>query len=121
MADTTGETHSRWQRWLNDGRIATVAWFLVFIAYVGFRVANVNAPEITNAFVTITGIWVGNLGIAQGKKVAKVEEKAVIAKEKADVIEQRVDALSEVAETHHPGEQAESKAHAESERDKDAK
>lgn len=66
---------SSWQNWAADGRLATGAWFIVFCAYLGFRLANIDAPELTNAFVTITGIWVGNLGIAQSKKVSRVEEK----------------------------------------------
>ena len=64
---------SQWQNWASDGRLATGGWFAVFCAYIGFRLAKIDAPELTNAFVTITGIWVGNLGITQSKKVTNME------------------------------------------------
>ena len=70
-----GDHSSEWQRWSSDGRLATIAWFFVFLAYIGFRLAKIDAPELTNTFVTITGIWVGNLGIAQSKKVSREVER----------------------------------------------
>lgn len=66
-------SESQWQNWAADGRLATGGWFVVFCAYIGFRLAKIDAPELTNAFVTVTGIWVGNLGVAQSKKVTKME------------------------------------------------
>lgn len=65
-----------WQAWLQNGRLSTVAWVLVFITYIVFRIMNISDPAMTNAFVTVTGVWVGNLGIAQSKKQSRVEEKA---------------------------------------------
>lgn len=62
-----------------DGKL-TIAWLAVFAAYLGFRIADITAPELTNAFVTITGIFVGTLGVSQSKKkaeeAARVEHKA---------------------------------------------
>lgn len=69
------KAQSFWQ----DGKL-TIAWLVVFAAYLGFRIANITAPELTNAFVTITGIFVGTLGVSQSKKkaedTARVERKA---------------------------------------------
>lgn len=69
----------RWKGFWQDGKV-TIAWIVILVAYVGFRIANINAPEITNAFVTITGIFVGTLGVQQSKKkaeeTARVERKA---------------------------------------------
>jgi hypothetical protein len=96
----------RWQRWLQNGRLATAAWLLVFAAYLGFRLANITAPELTNAFVTLTGIWIGNLGIAQSKKqtqvVQKVDDAVALvdhAVEKVDVAVTKVDDVVERVET----------------------
>jgi hypothetical protein len=83
------------QAWLQNGRLATVVWGIIFMTYVGFRLAKVDAPELTNAFVTMTGIWVGNLGISQGKRSAKTEARAIRTEEK-------VDQLKEVAIKQHP-------------------
>lgn len=69
------EESSTWQDWSSDGRLATVAWFFTFVAYSVFRLANVDAPELTNVFVTVTGIWVGNLGISQSKRISNEVEK----------------------------------------------
>lgn len=82
---------SRWQGMAQDGRLATGAWAFTFLAYLGFRVAKIDAPELTNAFVTITGIWVGNLGIAQSKKTARIQEHAAIVEEKVDKLKKRAD------------------------------
>lgn len=66
----------------------TLAWFLCLIAYVSFRFANINAPELTNAFVTITGIFVGNLGI---KKTRESAERSALIEEKLDRTEIKAD------------------------------
>lgn len=79
MADDEKSWKSKTSALWQDGKV-TIAWFAVFVAYVGFRIANISSPEITNAFVTITGIFVGTLGVSQSKKkaedVARVEKKA---------------------------------------------
>lgn len=76
------------QKWLHNGRASTIAMFLVFVVYVTFQLLHIHDEVITNVFVTMAGIWIGNLGIAQGRKTQRIEEK--------------VNRLQEVAITHHP-------------------
>lgn len=75
MATLKAKVGGFWQ----DGKL-TITWLLVFAAYVGFRLVDISDPNLTNAFVTVTGIFVGTLGIQQSKKkaedTARVEKKA---------------------------------------------
>jgi len=58
---------------MSSGLLGTIAWFVVFVVYCVFRAFGVEDPLLGQAFLLLTGAWVGNLTIAQGKKSAKVE------------------------------------------------
>lgn len=79
---------SRFASWTSSGLVTTIAWVVVLIAYCVFRAFGIEDPLLGQAFLLITGAWVGNLTLAQGKKTAKVEEK--------------VQKLAEIAKTEHP-------------------
>lgn len=82
------ENGSRFQGWMSSGLLATVAWFVVLVIYCTFRAFKIEDPLLGQAFLLLTGAWVGNLTLAQGKKQAKVEAK--------------VEKLEEVAKKDHP-------------------
>jgi hypothetical protein len=75
--------------WMSSGLLATVAWFVVLIIYCAFRAFGIEDPLLGQAFLLLTGAWVGNLTLAQGKKAAKVE--------------QDVQKLKQVVKEEHPG------------------
>lgn len=83
---------SKFQQWTASGAVATAAWVLVLILYCVFRAFGIEDPIIGQAFLLLTGLWVGNLTLAQGKKQAKTEETAKRAEAKAYELEQRADA-----------------------------
>lgn len=78
----------RFAGWLSSGLLGTVAWFVVLIIYCGFRAFGIEDPLLGQAFLLLTGAWVGNLTLAQGKKNAKVEYD--------------VQKLKQVAKEEHP-------------------
>lgn len=80
-------TMPKWLSAQGENKI-TLAWFLCLIAYMACRFADINAPELTNAFVTITGIFVGNLGI---KKTRESAEKSALIEKKLDRTEIKAD------------------------------
>lgn len=67
------------QKLLQTNKI-TLVWLLVTAIYLGLKLSHTDAPEFTNVFVTVTGIFVGDLGIKQTRKKseesARVEQKA---------------------------------------------
>lgn len=78
-----------------NGLVATIAWGLVLTVYCVFRAFGIEDPLIGQAFLLLTGAWVGNLTLAQGKKAQRVEEIAVNNQAK-------IDKLAEVAKAEHP-------------------
>lgn len=73
---------------MSSGLLATVAWAAVLVIYCVFRAFGIEDPLLGQAFLLLTGAWVGNLTLAQGKKNAKVE--------------QDVQKLKQVAKDEHP-------------------
>lgn len=65
----------KFSHWISSGLLATVAWFFVLIIYCTFRAFGIEDPLLGQAFLLLTGAWVGNLTLAQGKKQAKTEER----------------------------------------------
>lgn len=70
---TNGNGGGRFHHWMASGLVATVAWVLVLVIYCVFRAFGIEDPLLGQAFLLLTGAWVGNLTLAQGKKNAKVE------------------------------------------------
>lgn len=96
---------------MQNGRLSFVVWVLMLCAYIGTLFAKIDAPHLTDAFVAITGVLVGNLGLTQSKKVAHAAENAEKAAVEAAIVSEKVDRLTaDVAEqhsvegqdTHHP-------------------
>ena len=81
----------KFSQWASNGLLATVGWFLTLIIYCTFRAFEIEDPFLGQAFLLLTGLWVGNLTLAQGKKQAKTEEKADRAERKVDELQNRVD------------------------------
>jgi hypothetical protein len=77
-------------QWTSNGLVATIAWVIVFITYCVFRAFGIEDPLLGQVFLLLTGLWVGNLTIAQGKKNAKIEEKAERAEKRVDELEREV-------------------------------
>jgi hypothetical protein len=104
-----GNGGGKFGHWMSSGLLATIAWFVVLIIYCIFKAVGIDDPLLGQAFLLLTGAWVGNLTLAQGKKQAKVEENAAEAKmaaadveriveklvRRADVSEQRADVSEE--------------------------
>lgn len=78
----------RFGNWLSSGLLGTVAWGVVLVIYCAFRAFGIEDPLLGQAFLLLTGAWVGNLTLAQSKKSAKVE--------------QDVKDLKRVAKENHP-------------------
>lgn len=75
MAFPGGDDGGRWHRWMSNGLIGTVAWGIVLITYCTFRAFGIEDPILGQVFLLLTGLWVGNLTLAQGKKQAVTERK----------------------------------------------
>lgn len=78
----------KFAHWMSSGLLATVAWFAVLVIYCTFRAFKIEDPLLGQAFLLLTGAWVGNLTLAQGRKNQQVEQK--------------VDKLTQVAKAEHP-------------------
>lgn len=85
---TSNGNGSRFSRWQSSGLISTVAWFFVLTIYCVFKAFKIEDPILGQAFLLLTGAWVGTLTLAQGKKTAKTEDD--------------VEKLKEVAKKSHP-------------------
>lgn len=111
---TNGNGGGKFGHWMSSGLLATIAWFVVLIIYCIFKAVGIDDPLLGQAFLLLTGAWVGNLTLAQGKKQAKVEDDAATAKIAAEDVERIVEKLvhradaSEKRETkrdkHEPAE-----------------
>lgn len=84
---THDENESRFALWMRNGRLSFLTWLIVLFAYIGFRLAGIEDPAITNTLIALTGVLVGNLGIAQGQRVAKQEQRAKSTARKVDDLE----------------------------------
>lgn len=87
----TNGNGGRFQHWMSSGILATVAWAAVLIIYCVFRAFGIEDPLLGQAFLLLTGAWVGNLTLAQGKKNAKVEHdvqklKQVVKEEHPEIV-----------------------------------
>ncbi|QHB37455.1 membrane protein [Mycobacterium phage Leopard] len=87
-----GSDNDSWfNRSMSNGLIATAAWFVLFIVYCVFQALKIEAPALNQAFLLLTGGWVGMLTLAQSRKQAKTEEKAERAEEKVNELIKRAD------------------------------
>lgn len=90
---------SWFSRWLQNGRLSAICFFLVFIAYIVFQVAKIPAPLIDQLVLTFGGVLVGNLAIKKrqddNKKVEKVEAVS-------DEQEKRINSLEKEVHNESP-------------------
>lgn len=84
MAINGNGDSGKFSRAMSSGLIATVAWVFVLIIYCAFRWIGIEDPFLGNAFLLLTGAWIGFLTLAQGKKQARAEEKAAALLEKLE-------------------------------------
>jgi hypothetical protein len=85
----------------------------VLVTYCAFRAFGIEDPILGQVFLLLTGLWVGNLTIAQGKKQAATAQTAAKAQETAVEAERKVETLIEGAETSKlRADQAEKRADA---------
>lgn len=87
--------NNRFSQWMANGLVATVAWFLVLGVYCTFRAYGIEDPALGQAFLVLTGAWVGVLTLAQGKKQTKIEEAAQEARVGAAATDRKVERLTE--------------------------
>lgn len=109
MVNLNGNGKDWFSRSMANGLIATIAWVLVLAIYCTFKAIHIDDPLLGQAFLLLTGAWVGSLTLAQGRKVSKNEEQVESnrvaleqQKESADNVEKRVERLTEVAKQEHP-------------------
>lgn len=93
MAFNGNGNGGRFVHWMSSGLLATVAWFVVLIIYCVFRGFGIEDPLLGQAFLLLTGAWVGNLTLAQSKKTAKLEENAETARATAVEVDKKLDTL----------------------------
>lgn len=87
----------RFSRWMANGLLATVAWGVVLVIYCTFRAFKIEDPLLGQAFLLLTGAWVGTLTLAQGRKTAQTEQAAEKAKETAEKVEAKVETLTQAS------------------------
>jgi hypothetical protein len=76
---------------MRNGRASFVAWVISLAAYVACRFAKIDAPEVTYGLIGFTGLLVGNLGIAQGRRSARVEERSAETRRQVRQLEDDVE------------------------------
>lgn len=79
---------TRFSAWMRNGRLSFLCWLLVLCAYVALRFAGIADDVVTNTLIAFTGVLVGNLGIAQGIRSARTEERTYRTARKVDNLEQ---------------------------------
>jgi hypothetical protein len=89
---------SRLSPWMRNGRASFLAWVIALAAYIACRFAKIDAPEVTYGLIGFTGLLVGNLGIAQGQRTAKAEQRTKTNTARLDDLENGA-AASERRET----------------------
>lgn len=78
-----------------NGLLATIAWGVVLVTYCVFRAYGIEDPILGQVFLLLTGLWVGNLTLAQGKKTARTDEKVDRLIEAVNASDRRADASEE--------------------------
>jgi hypothetical protein len=72
---------------MRNGRASFLAWVIALAAYIACRFAKIDAPEVTYGLIGFTGLLVGNLGIAQGQRTAKAEQRTKTNTRRLDNLE----------------------------------
>ena len=90
---------------MSSGLLSTVAWFILLTVYCIFRAFKIEDPVLGQAFLLLTGAWVGHLTLVLGKKQARIEADAATAKIAAARVEKKVEHLEQAADiTEHRAE-----------------
>lgn len=81
----------RFAGWVSSGKLATAGWCVVLVMYCFFRgVLKIEDPSLGQAFLVVTGGWVGFLTLAMNKKHVKTEEKAADATDDIAILKARL-------------------------------
>lgn len=67
-------TDGGWQRWVRNGRLATIVWLMVFTAWLALKFLNIPLEGLDIVFVSMSGAWVANLGITVHRPGAAARE-----------------------------------------------
>lgn len=94
--------NGKFGRAMSNGLVATIAWGFVLVIYCTFRAFKIEDPFIGQAFLLLTGAWVGLLTLVAGKKTAKTADKAEDAAAEVARLQAKLDKLAEVAKKDHP-------------------
>lgn len=87
---SNGNGNGRFTRWMANGAMATIAWFVLLAVYTTFRILKIDDPVLTSSFQLLTGGWIGNLAFGIGQKNKQTEKIAEEAKAKIEELEQTV-------------------------------
>lgn len=90
---TRNDINSWFQNAMSNGLVASLAWFVILILYCTFQVLHIDAPGLNQAFLLLTGGWVGMLTLAQSKKNTREEIKA--NEEKMEQLQKDIDENNE--------------------------
>jgi hypothetical protein len=71
----SSDDDSKWTLWMRNGRLATIVWFVVLAINVGFKVAKIEAPSMDQLLTAMTGVWIGNLTVAQQARRDKTKKE----------------------------------------------
>lgn len=88
----------RFGRWMSNGMLATIAWAVVLVIYCTFRAFKIEDPLLGQAFLLLTGAWVGSLTLAQGRRVAQTEQAAEKAKVEVEEVKEKVETLTKASD-----------------------
>lgn len=55
---------SGWAKWARNGRLSTVVWAIIFVAWLTFKIVDIPLEGLDTVFVIMSGAWVTNLGIS---------------------------------------------------------
>lgn len=58
---------SGWEKWVRNGRLASIVWAITFVTWLSFKVAEIPLEGLDTVFVIMSGAWVTNLGISTVK------------------------------------------------------
>lgn len=109
---------SKFGRAMSSGLLATIAWGIILVTYCVFRAFGIEDPILGQVFLLLTGLWVGNLTLAQGKKQAKLEDAAAAAKQATEDNAVQIQRhAADIDKLHEQAEASETRADASEDRE----
>jgi hypothetical protein len=72
---------------MRNGRASFLAWVVALTAFIVCRALKLEAEEVKYALTAATGVFIANLGISQGQRTAKIEERSIETSRKVNRLE----------------------------------